>query len=218
MLITVADITNKEFKKVLRGYSVDDVDEFLDKIAQDYEAVSKENSNIKDKLKSIEEKVDHYTKMENTIQNTLLLAQNASDQAKENAKKESELIIKNANETSKRVIDKAHNDVIQINDEFERVKQEFVKFRSKYRNFMESQLELFDDMEKNFIKNYNIGYEENQNLGTNEIPVKEKEIEVVPEKDENCDSKDDESDFEIKDEIPTKDEELEEIKNFFIKG
>ncbi|MBP2031444.1 cell division initiation protein [Clostridium algifaecis] len=217
MLITVADITNKEFKRGLRGYNVDDVDEFLDKIAQDFEAVNKENSNLKEKLKSAQEKLDHYNKMENTIQNTLLLAQNASDQAKENAKKESELIVKNANETSKKVIDKAHNDVIQINDEFERVKQEFVKFRSKYRNFMESQLEMFDDMEKNFVKNYNIGYEESQNLGTNEIPVKEKEIEVVPDKDEN-DNKNDISNIEVKDEVPTKDEELEEIKNFFIKG
>ncbi|WP_446899328.1 DivIVA domain-containing protein [Clostridium sp. LBM24168] len=216
MAITTLDITNKEFKKALRGYNIDEVDEFLDKIAGDYDAICKENSNLKDKLKSIEERVDHYSKMENTIQSTLLLAQNASEQAKENAKKESELIIKNANETSKKIIDKAHGDVIEINDEFERVKQEFTKFRTRYRNFMESQLEMFDDMEKNFVKEYNIGYEQNESKITQEVPIKEKEIEVISQNDVES-SNDSQTDQSIEEEVPSDDDELEEIKNFFVK-
>ena len=48
------------------------------------------------------------------------------------------------------------SDVIQINDEYEKVKQEFIKFRAKYRNFMNTQLETFDDLEKDFVKNYNV--------------------------------------------------------------
>lgn len=217
MAMTTLDITNKEFKKAFRGYSIDDVDEFLDKITGDYEAICRENSQLKDKLKSMEERVEHYSKMENTIQNTLLLAQNASEQAKENAKKESELIIKNANETSKRIIDKAHGDVIEINDEFERVKQEFTKFRTRYRNFMESQLEMFDDMEKSFVKNYNIGYEQNESNSINQLPVKEKEIEVISQDDSGSDDED-KFDESIDKEVPTNDDELEEIKNFFVKG
>jgi cell division initiation protein len=148
MSITATDLANKEFKRSLRGYNMDEVDDFLYKVSRDYEEILRENSNLKDKIKTLEERLSHYDKMEKTIKDTLLLAQNASEQAKENAKKESELIIKNANQTSKKIIDKAHGDVIQINDEFEKVKQEFNKFRARYRNFMESQLELFDDMEK----------------------------------------------------------------------
>lgn len=87
MFITAAEITNKEFKKGLRGYNIDEVDEFLDKIAEDYESIYKENSLLKEKMQSLDEKISHYTKMENTIKDTLLLAQNASEQAKENAKK-----------------------------------------------------------------------------------------------------------------------------------
>lgn len=204
MAIIAIDITNKEFKRALRGYNIDEVDEFLDQIASDYEALNRENSNLKDKLQSIQEKVEHYNKMETTIQNTLLLAQNASDQAKENAKKESELIIKSANETSKRIIDKSHGDVLAINSEYDKVKQEFIKFRSKYRNFMESQLEMFDDMEKTFIKNYNIGCETNEvsDGKSDDKKLVAKEIESVPKQDE----------------ISTNDNELDEIKNFFIKG
>ena len=156
MKLTPMDITNKEFKKGLRGYSVEEVDEFLDEIVENYEELYKENSNLKEKLTNMQEKIDHYSQIETTIQNTLVLAQNAAEQAKSSAQKEAELVLKNANETAQKVLDKSHNDVIGINDEYERVKQEFIKFRAKYRNFMNTQLETFDDLEKDFIKNYNV--------------------------------------------------------------
>lgn len=207
MRITAMEITSKEFKKAIRGYSTDEVDEFLDRIAENYEALYKENSSLKEKLSNIEERINHYNKMESTIQNTLLLAQNASEQARDNAKKESELILKNANEAAQRIIDKAHSDVIQINDEFERTKQEFCKFKTKFRSFMESQLEMFDDMEKEFIKNYNIGYEVNENRN---LPIKEKEIEILSS-DNTVDTAD-----KLEETIFTNENELEEIKNFFV--
>jgi cell division initiation protein len=213
------EITEKEFKKVLRGYSPEEVDEFLDKIAEDYEVLYKENSSQNEKLSNVQEKIDHYNKMENTIQNTLILAQNASEQARENAKKESELILKNANESAQRIIDKAHSDVIQITDEFERMKQEFCKFRTKFRSFMESQLEMFDDMEKEFVKNYNIGYESNENLSSeiNHEEIKEKEIEIIPEENSSNSLVTKNSDGDLKSELFNNESELEEIKNFFIK-
>lgn len=104
MKITSMDITEKEFKKVLRGYSPEEVDEFLDKMSEDYEALYKENSSQKEKLSNVQEKIDHYNKMESTIQNTLILAQNAAEQARENAKKESELILKNSNDADRKSV------------------------------------------------------------------------------------------------------------------
>lgn len=217
MKITSMEITNKEFKKVLRGYSVDEVDEFLDKVAETYEALYKENSSLKEKIFNFEEKVAHYNKMENTIQNTLLLAQNASDQARENAKKESELILKNANDTAQKIIDKAHSDVIHINDEFERMKQEFSKFRTKFRSFMESQLEMFDDMEKEFVKNYNIGYEVSENINkANQISGKEIELVSAEYSSNEEQKKTENSGSQMKEELAINVDELEEIKNFFV--
>lgn len=217
MKITSMEITNKEFKKVLRGYNVDEVDEFLDKVAETYEALYKENSSLKEKIFNFEEKVAHYNKMENTIQNTLLLAQNASDQARENAKKESELILKNANDTAQKIIDKAHSDVIHINDEFERMKQEFSKFRTKFRSFMESQLEMFDDMEKEFVKNYNIGYEVSENINkANQISGKEIELVSAEYPSNEEQKKTENSGSQMKEELAINVDELEEIKNFFV--
>ena len=156
MKLTPMDINNKEFKKGLRGYNPEEVDEFLDEIVDNYEELFKENTHLKEKVQNLNEKVEHYAQIESTIQNTLLLAQNAAEQAKNSARRETELLVKNANEDAQKLMDRAHNDVIEINDEYERVKQEFIKFRAKYRNFMNTQLETFDDLEKDFIKNYNV--------------------------------------------------------------
>ncbi|MDU5105650.1 MULTISPECIES: DivIVA domain-containing protein [unclassified Clostridium] len=156
MKLTPMDISNKEFKKGFRGYDSDEVDEFINEIIENYEELYKENSRLKENLSRVNEKLEHYVKIENTIQNTLLLAQNAAEQARATSQKESDMILKNANEAAKRIIDKAHNDVVSINDEYEKVKQEFIKFRAKFRNFMNAQTETFDELEKDLTKNYNV--------------------------------------------------------------
>ena len=201
MKLTPMDINNKEFKRGLRGYNAEEVDEFLDEVVENYEEMYKENSNLKEKLANLNEKIEYYSKIETTIQNTLLLAQNAAEQAKSSAKKEAELMVKNANETAQKVMDKAQNDVISINDEYERVKQEFIKFRAKYRNFMNTQLETFDDLEKDFIKNYNVS----EPIEEDELCEKEASVSM----DENEKERDDASKESFN-------EDLNEIKSFFV--
>ena len=174
------DINNKEFKRGLRGYSVEEVDEFLDQVVENYEELYKENSRLKESLSRVNEKLEHYEKLEATIQNTLLLAQNAADQAKESSEKQAELIIGNANETAQRILDKAHGDVISINDEYEKVKEEFIKFRAKFRGFMNTQLQTFDELEKDLTKNYSVS----QPVDNYEIHEKEAETTNTEEKEE----------------------------------
>ena len=180
MKLSPTDINNKEFKKGIRGYSIDEVDEFLDKIVESYEETFKENEILKENLSRVNEKLDHYEKLEATIQNTLLLAQNAADQAKQSSEKQAELIIGNANETAQRILYKAHGDVIAINDEYERVREEFIKFRAKFRGFMNTQLQTFDELEKDLTKNYNVS----QTVDQYELHEKEAEIYNESEKDE----------------------------------
>lgn len=199
MRYTAMDIKNRDFKKSLRGYDVDEVINFLDDIANDFEVLYKENSSLKEKQKDIDERIEHYTKMENTIQSTLLMAQNAADQSKASAQKEAELIIKNANDEAQKIMDKAHNDVIKINDDYERIKQDYIMFKSKFKNFINTIIDTFDDLDKDFIKEFNVGETISEN-------VKEKEI-------------DDNDNFRVKDikleEIS--DNTLNDIKNFFAK-
>ncbi|KYH29787.1 MULTISPECIES: DivIVA domain-containing protein [Clostridium] len=195
MVITSMDINNKEFKKSLRGYDCDEVDEFLDKISEDYEIIYKENSSLKEKIEILEERLKHYVQIEENIQKTLLLAQNAAEQAKTAAQSESELIIRQANETAQKIIDKAHNDVIKIHDNYETLKQEFLKFRAQFKGFMKAQLDTFNSLEKELMKNYNVG----SAVDVSEV-VKPKEIENES--------------LEEKEQV---DDDLDSIKSFFVK-
>ncbi|WP_298837254.1 DivIVA domain-containing protein [Clostridium sp.] len=203
MRITAMDINNKEFKKVLRGYNSEEVDDYLETISDEYEMAYKENSTLKEKISFLQEKLDHHVKIEATIQNTLVLAQNAAEQAKISAQKESELIVRNANDSSERMLEKAHDDVLKVNDEYERVKQEFAKFRTKFRSFMNCQLEMFEGLENDYLKNYNVGNAINDHQTEGEVAI-----------DSECSNLTlkniDEKDFH-------ENGELEEIKSFFAK-
>jgi cell division initiation protein len=199
MRLTSMDILNKEFKKSFRGFDSDEVEEFLEKVAEDYEALYKENSTFKEKLGNMNEKLEHYSRIESTIQNTLLLAQNASEQAKASAQKEAELIVKNANDTSQRLLDKAHKDIQVIHEEYDRLKNEFMKFRVKFKTFIKAQMETFEGMEKDFDRHYNIG-----NVLNEAVKVKEYE---------------DDEGFKVKniDDESFKGDDLNDIKSFFVK-
>ncbi len=225
MKLTPVDITNKEFRKMLRGYDPEEVDEFLDQIVEDYEELFKENSLLKEKINAMNEKIEHYSKIESTIQNTLLLAQNAAEQAKVSSQKEADIVIKHANDSAKKILDKAHTDVVSITQEYDRLKQEFVKFRAKFRNFITVQMETFEDLEKDFIKNYNL----NQTSDFDKIKSQESrenndfelnsEVSDNFEKDSFVDVQPFESDdktssrFKSSEEV---DSDLENIKKFFV--
>ena len=208
MRITPMDINNKDFKKGLRGYNVDEVHDFLDNLAEEYELIYKENLTLKEKTSFLEEKLEHHVKIESTIQNTLVLAQNAAEQAKLSAQRESELIIKSASESSQRMLDRAHDDVLKINDEYEKTKQEFAKFRIKFRNFMNCQVEMFESLENDYFKNYNVASVANID---NEVYSKSdpKEISGAAEFSNLSLKNIDEKEFQ--------NHELEEIKTFFAK-
>ena len=200
MKLTPMDINNKEFKRGIRGYNPDEVDEFLDEVVENYEELYKENSRLKESITRLKDKVEHYERLEATIQNTLLLAQNAAEQAKETSQKEADLIVNNANETAQKILDKAHNDVIGINDEYERVKEEFIKFRAKFRGFMNTQLQTFYELEKDLTKNYNVSEV------VQELELGSKEIEPKLDIDEEVDNG------------TIKEDDISEIKSFFAKN
>lgn len=156
MNITAMEINNKEFRTSLRGYDKEEVDEFLQDIAEDYENIFKENSSFKERISALDEKLEHYKKIEDTIQNTLVLAQNAAEEAKKSAQKESELIIKNANGSSQKIIDDANKNVTKINQEYDGLKNEYLKFKYKFKNFISSQMEIFDSLDKEMNKDDNV--------------------------------------------------------------
>ena len=146
MKITPIEITNKEFKKTMRGYSVDEVDEFLDEIVEEYEGIFRENIYLKEKIEINNERLEHYKNLEETIQNTLVLAQTTADKTKEQADNEASYIIDNASEKAARIIEDANFEKEEIFKEYERYKMEFSNLRIRVDNFLKNQLNFFSEM------------------------------------------------------------------------
>ncbi|MDF2533269.1 MAG: septum formation initiator [Clostridia bacterium] len=143
-MLTPMEIHNKEFKKVMRGYKEEEVDEFLDKVVTDFEKLYRENGELKDKLSVINDKVDSYNLMEKTLQNTLVVAQTTAEDVVVNARKKSEVIIHEAEEQAKRIVEEANRSVVDVHREYENLKKEVQVFKTRFRTLLESELEALN--------------------------------------------------------------------------
>ncbi len=142
MPLTPLDIVNKEFKHGFRGYSEDDVNEFLDEIVRDFEALIRENDELKENTSGMTERLEQYRKLEATLQSTLVVAQQTAEEVKVAARKEAELIIREAESKAQQIVLQAEDKSKATIQEFERLKRESEQFRARVKSLLESQLSL----------------------------------------------------------------------------
>ncbi len=86
-MLTPIDIHNKEFTKGFRGYNETEVDEFLDQIVNDYEKLCRTNEELKERIARSERDVEQYKRLENSLQDTLLVAQRTAEEVTSAARK-----------------------------------------------------------------------------------------------------------------------------------
>lgn len=142
MPLTPLDIHNKEFSRRLRGYDEDEVNEFLDQVIKDYEIVIRENKELHNQLLVVQEKLDHFANIEETLSKTIIVAQEAADEVKNNAKKEAQLIIKEAEKNADRIINESLSKSRRVSLEVEELKKQASIYRARFRTLIEAQLEL----------------------------------------------------------------------------
>ncbi|MHB1421254.1 MAG: DivIVA domain-containing protein [Bacillota bacterium] len=152
MALTPLDIQNKEFRKSFRGYSEEEVDSFLDKIIQEYERLYQENQYLKEKMTQLNDGLGKYRELEETLRNTLVLAQQTSEEVRANAAKEAELVYREAKAKAEEMINTADRKVQDIYREFEEIQKQSRAFRAQIRALLQSQLEIIEGDEKASLK------------------------------------------------------------------
>lgn len=145
MALTPLDIHNKEFARGFRGYDEDDVNEFLDQVIKDYEAVIREKKELENKVEQLNERLNHFSDIETTLNKSILVAQETAEEVKENARKESKLIIKEAEKNADRIINEALHRSRTIALEVEELKKQAKVFRTRLKMLVEAQLDLIDN-------------------------------------------------------------------------
>ena len=140
MKLTPLDIHHKEFKHSLRGYNEEEVDKFLDDVADEVERLFKENIDLSEKLEAAAERVRSYQEIERTLQNTMLSAQRSSEEIVEKARAEAETILRDAEVKAKEVIHNALTQKQRVANELVRIKQAEEDFRSRFKAMLEQHL------------------------------------------------------------------------------
>ncbi len=138
-MITGMEIRDQQFAKSIRGYNEEEVKNFLSKVAQDYEALYSENSQLKESIQRHKLELEKYNKLEETMNNSLILAQQTAETLKINAQQEAERIL----EDSKRAI------IIMFND-YQEIMKNLNVFNLELKSQLNVKLEL---LERNIKKN-----------------------------------------------------------------
>lgn len=145
-MLTPIEIENKEFKKGLRGYKEEEVDEFLDIVKEDFERVYRENLDLKERIRLYELEISKYSNIEETLKDTLVTAQGAAKDTTEAAHKKAKIIVEEANLRARQSIEESNNRVIGIRKEYDELVKEFKIFRNKFKSLIEDEMRSIDEI------------------------------------------------------------------------
>lgn len=141
------DLQNVIFKKSLLGYNTFQVEDVLEKVVDDLTELIKENTKLKEKLEDSQDKVKYYKGIENSLQSSLIVAQQASEEIVANAKKSAENILKEADLRAQQIIDESNKEVLGARFEYERVKREVEAYKIKVESIIRSQLKIIQNLD-----------------------------------------------------------------------
>ena len=148
-MITPLDIENKRFsKQMVNGYSVEEVDDFLDELTVDYTKNYKEVNELRAKVDELNKSLTQYKTIESTLQNTLVMAQTTAEEVKNVAKQKADQIVDEAKANAQKQVDELNNEIIIKQKELDDVKKQFDIYKAKMESLLISQLELIKDINK----------------------------------------------------------------------
>ena len=158
MALTSLDIRDKAFSTKFRGYDIDEVEEFLDIIVNDYEELIRENHEKEAKIRNLEERLIYFDEMKDSLSQSVLIAQDTAERVKQAAQERSGNIVQQAEQDAQRLLDRAKykaNDILrQATDNAKRVAVETEELKNKTRVFhqrlkstIESQLSIVDSQD-----------------------------------------------------------------------
>ena len=148
-MITPLDIENKTFsKQMVNGYNVEEVKEFMADLLADYETLYKENIEYKYTITVLNQGIQHYKSIEDTLQNALVVAQGTAETVKKNAKVEAENILKEAELNAIKSVDEINKQTVEKKLQLDDAKKQFDVYKAKMEALLISQLELLKEMNR----------------------------------------------------------------------
>lgn len=140
-MLTPMEIQNKKFEKAVMGYDREDVNDFMMFLSEDYEALYKQSIESEEKIRSLTQQLETYKNMDETMKNTLLVAQSTAETVQKNASEKAELIIKEAEAQAKQILENAKKEAQKCEGELARIRHDMDIFKCKAISMLNAQID-----------------------------------------------------------------------------
>jgi cell division initiation protein len=144
MKITPLDIQQQKFQVRFRGFDMVEVDNFLDLLANEFEEMIRENSHLREEDGRKFGKIQELESRERELRDALVSVQRITEEIRENARKEGELMIQEARDQARRIIENAQSEAIQIDGEIQQLKKQRAQFEASLRATIEMHWRLLE--------------------------------------------------------------------------
>ena len=145
MTLSPQDIQSKQFHVRFRGFDVEEVDNFLEKIATSLLAVTDENDNLKSRIETLEKDMAIYQTQEKSFQSAIMAAQNIADEMKEKSKLEADQILDTARQEAFNLTDEAHAEIADLERDLDRLKDIKSQITDELRQKIQSYMDMLDN-------------------------------------------------------------------------
>ncbi|MFZ0133113.1 MAG: DivIVA domain-containing protein [Desulfobacterales bacterium] len=142
--LTPLDIQQQRFRTRFRGFDTQEVDLFLDQMADAFEALLKQDEALKEEFRRLQLEIQGYKNREDAFKRALLNSQRVIEQMKENAQKSAELIVAEAEVKAERILNKAHNRLAQLHEDIAELKRQRVQLEVQIGSVIEAHGKLLE--------------------------------------------------------------------------
>ncbi len=146
MRLTPLDIQNHHFPRRFKGYDPAEVDGFLRMVTEDYKSLIEESEALKTRIREVEQRVNEMQGNEKTLQAAFITAQSMTEDLRQSALKESELVIAQAEVKAEKVLDASHRRAAELAEEIREMKLVKVRLATAIRNTIETHLTLLESL------------------------------------------------------------------------
>ena len=151
-MLTPLDIESKKFEKKLLGFDTREVRKFLKEIIANYEVLYRENIELKDKINVLNEGIQYYKTMEDTLQNTLLLAEKTADETKKNAREQAEIIEREAELKAAEILGSTKDELNHLRLQKRNLMRSFETAKIQVQQYLQLQLDMIGKEDVVFVE------------------------------------------------------------------
>ncbi|MCM1158955.1 MAG: DivIVA domain-containing protein [Bacteroidales bacterium] len=142
-MLTPVDVQNKVFKGGI-GFDKKDVETFMSELSSDYEQLYRSNVELKDKVTTLDESLQHYRSIEDSMQKALTLSEKTAEETINAANDKARQINTEAEKKAESILEDAKNELEETKNEIYRLQQQHAKFKKQFTYVLESQLKIMD--------------------------------------------------------------------------